>query len=312
VTRERGTFGVLSHLVLDVLVDGREAPGGAGLYAALGLRMATRGRVAPSAGVGRDFHAATAELFASWRLSAEALAVRSDSTPRTLITYHPDGGRSERSVLGDAHFAAHRPEVADLDPARSSLLGLYTFQDAEPGAWADIVALRRDTGCCLLWELSAVERGPRGWERVAGLLGEVDVVSLNVAEGEALVGHDRPEAIAGALVARGARVAVVRAGGDGSAVGDATTLLTVGAAAPRAVVDPTGAGNTYSGAFLGAWVETRSLESAARLAAAAASFAIEQVGPPPAPPAAELVAARARATEVTSASWPLAQGRIGA
>jgi sugar/nucleoside kinase (ribokinase family) len=306
------TFATLSHVVLDVLVGapgasaGTPMLGGAGLYAALGLRMATPARVVPCSGVGRDLFDEGRELFAAWDISADGLTARSDCTPRTLITYSPDGARSERSLLGDAHFAAHRPDVADLGPSRSSLAGLYTFQNADPATWADIIALRRPTGCPVLWELSATERGADGWARVAAIAAAVDVVSVNVDEGLGLLGTDDPARIARALVDAGAPVAVVRAGARGSAVADAATTLRVGSAPVGAIVDPTGAGNTYSGAFLAAWAHSGSLESAARTAAAAASFALEQTGPPARPPRQELVAARAARTQVT----PIAGGGL--
>ena len=46
------------------------------------------------------------------------------------------------------------------------------------------------------------------------------------------------------------------------------------------VVDPTGAGNAYCGAFLAGWVTTGDLRTAELYGAVAASFLVEQVGLP--------------------------------
>jgi sugar/nucleoside kinase (ribokinase family) len=286
----RLSYGVLSHLVVDVLATGGEQLGGAGLYAALGLRMSTRQGVIPSSGVGRDFLGAHGDFFARWELDVAGLDARSAQTPRTLVSYGRDGRREERSLLGDAHFESMAPRLADLPGTKP--LGLYVFQDAEPSRWCEVDALRRETGCPVLWELSALEHGPSGWHRVVARLSDVDIVSLNLDEAEALIGTRDPAAIVRRLIDRGAGIVALRAGERGSYVGSGAALLHVAPAPAARLVDPTGAGNAYSGAFLGAWVETGSLELAGRKAAVAASFVLEQLGPPPAPPAPELFASR--------------------
>jgi sugar/nucleoside kinase (ribokinase family) len=288
----RRAYGVLSHLVVDVLATGAEHPGGAGLYAAIGLRMSSRRGVVPSSGVGRDFLDAHARFFTRWDLDVSGLDARSRQTPRTLVTYRPDGSREERSLLGDAHFESMAPRLADLVDRGTNPVALYVFQDAEPSRWYDVDGLRRGTGCPVLWELSALEHGPAGWRRVAARLASVDIVSLNLDEADALIGTRDPAAIVRRFIDHGARVVALRAGERGSYVASAAALLRVAPAPAARLVDPTGAGNAYSGAFLGAWVETGSLELAGRTAATAASFVLEQPGPPPAPPAPERFSGR--------------------
>jgi sugar/nucleoside kinase (ribokinase family) len=298
----RPSYGVLSHLVVDVLATGGEHLGGAGLYAALGLRMSSRQGVVPSSGVGRDFLGAHADFFARWDLDAAGLDARSEQTPRTLVSYRPDGGREERSLLGDAHFASMAPRLADLVDHGTTPIGLYVFQDAEPSRWCDVDALRRGTGCPVLWELSALEHGPVGWRRVAVRLADVDIISVNLDEADALIGTRDPAAIVHKFISHGAKVVALRAGERGSYVASGAALLHVAPAPAARLVDPTGAGNAYSGAFLGAWVETGSLELAGRTAAAAASFVLEQLGPPPAPPAPERFASRLTEVSVITSS----------
>lgn len=310
----RPSYGVLSHLVVDVLATGGEHLGGAGLYAALGLRMSTRLGVVPSSGVGRDFLSAHADFFARWDLDVAGLDARSEQTPRTLVSYRPDGRREERSLLGDAHFESMAPRLADLVDNGTKPLALYVFQDAEPSRWCEVDALRRapvaaggrgaaGTGCPVLWELSALEHGPSGWRRVAARLAEVDIVSVNLDEAEALVGTRDPASIVRQFTDHGAGVVALRAGERGSYVASGAALLHVGPAPATRLVDPTGAGNAYSGAFLGTWVETGSLELAGRTAAAAASFVLEQLGPPPAPPAVERFASRLSEVSVAAHKW---------
>jgi sugar/nucleoside kinase (ribokinase family) len=265
--------------------------------------------VLPCSGVGEDLLAAHAEFFERWNLDVAGLAARSARTPRTIVSYHPDGRRDERSLFGDAHFDSMTPRPDDLAETGATLIGLYTFQHSSSQQWPEIVALRRRTGCPVLWELSALDRGPIGWRRVAGLLSEVEVISLNIDEGEALTGSDDPREIIARFVSRGASIVIIRAGEHGSYVGSARHVIRLDTAPSGAIADPTGAGNTYSGAFLSAWVSTGSLELAGRTAAAAASFMLEQFGPPSSPPDAKELARRAAATRVEPAGSACAVAR---
>lgn len=294
------TFAALAHVVIDVLTapgrsESAEYLGGAGLYAAIGLRMGTRDPVVPLSGVGVDLLDRHGDFFARWELDTTGLDARSARTPRTMVTYHRDGGRHEQSLLGEAHFASMAPRLTQLADGDACPSGLYVFHDADPRRWFDVIARRRATGCVVMWELSADERGPAGWRWVVDILSDVDIVSVNVDEARALVGDRGPGETVALFVRGGASIVVLRAGEHGSYVGTASMLLHI-APTPAAIVDPTGAGNTYSGAFLGTWVATGSLERAGRTAAAAASFVLEQFGPPPTPPTPEGFARRLAAT----------------
>jgi sugar/nucleoside kinase (ribokinase family) len=176
---------------------------------------------------------------------------------------------------------------------RGDLIGLYTFQESLSPKWAELMAARRELDFVLLWELSAIDHGADGWRHVVARLDAVDIVSLNRAEGRSLTGCEDPYEVAVRFIQHGARVVIVRDGANGSYVASDDQLLHANALLPTQLVDPTGAGNAYSGAFLGAWATGRSLEEAIRVAGAAASFMLEQHGPPDTPPNPELVVERA-------------------
>ena len=84
----------------------------------------------------------------------------------------------------------------------------------------------------------------------------------------------------------GASIAALRLGEKGSLVGQrgAPDLITVPPVPVPRIIDQTGAGNTYCGAFLVGWVETGDLRMAGCYGAVAASFSLEVTGiadPPP-------------------------------
>jgi sugar/nucleoside kinase (ribokinase family) len=121
----------------------------------------------------------------------------------------------------------------------------------------------------------------------------VDIVSPNLLEARLLYGHDEPSALVRAMLADGAKIAALRMGEAGSLVGTqgSETLLDLPAVPVPAVIDQTGAGNAYCGAFLVGWVETGNVRTAARYAGVAASFTLEVVGVPEPPPDLEQVRA---------------------
>lgn len=109
------------------------------------------------------------------------------------------------------------------------------------------------------------------------------IFSLNQLEAESLVGPGEPAELARRLAAAGAQVVTLRCGAAGSVVHRADSGESYHIPALRTqVVDPVGAGNAYSGAFLAGWAQTRDLRLAGLYGAVAASFLVEQVGLPPA------------------------------
>jgi sugar/nucleoside kinase (ribokinase family) len=91
---------------------------------------------------------------------------------------------------------------------------------------------------------------------------------------------DDPAALVRAMLDDGAKIAALRLGEAGSLVGqrESGPLLKIPAVPVPEIVDQTGAGNTYCGAFLVGWLETGDLKTAACYGAVAASFALEVIG----------------------------------
>lgn len=110
------------------------------------------------------------------------------------------------------------------------------------------------------------------------LLRQVDIVSPNLLEAQSLYGLERANALVDAMLDDGAPVVVLRMGENGSIAATPDERVTLPAYPIEPVVDVTGAGNTYCGAFLAAWSRHKDLAFAACAGATAASFAIEQIG----------------------------------
>ncbi len=193
-----------------------------------------------------------------------------------------DGKRTEIFRVEVLEPFVYAPTPERLPAAYHRAGAVYLLTDAAPlPAWRALFPRAP-----LLWEpLQQYMVAQNAGEFRAGLP-LVDIVSPNYLEAAQVYGDDDPAALVRAMLADGVQVAVLRMGAEGSLVGQRgqETLLRVPAVPVPEVIDQTGAGNTYCGAFLVGWVETGDLLTAACYGAVAASFSLEVTGvadPPP-------------------------------
>jgi sugar/nucleoside kinase (ribokinase family) len=156
--------------------------------------------------------------------------------------------------------------------------GVYLFHNHDLGYWDEVAQFRRTFSGPLLWEVSSdscrLEHRDAVWDRFQA----VDILSVNEAEAFALLGTADLATAIGELRHAGLTV-LLRRGANGSLVLNKGEVYAVGTA-PTQAQDPTGGGNSYSGAFLAAYAHTGELGCAARTAAAAASVVVAAPGSP--------------------------------
>jgi sugar/nucleoside kinase (ribokinase family) len=278
-------YAILSHVIIDDVehADGSTEtghPGGAGTYAAAGAALlAEPGQVGIVASVGATEWDALAAEFRRLGVSTDSLTSVASPTPRSLLRYFADGEREEIPRHGQDHFNAMTPLPKDISQEWDALQGLYVFHDSDQQFWTDIRSYTSEHPLTVLWEVSADACRPDNWEAVAVILESVDIFSINRSEALALCGTDSLPTAAARLRGTGATV-LLRLGENGSMGlrGDETVCVLPAASV---VVDPTGGGNSYSGAALVAHIESRGdLEMTVRLASSAASRIISQFGLP--------------------------------
>lgn len=305
-TEKGPAFLVFSHVVIDDIRDTR-APtvsnvlGGAGSYAAVGQSFITlpNETVGLVSGIGDDFPADWFDDLAASRVDTAGLFAFDPFTPRTRIDYRDDGERTEHPLHGVDHFLRAAPSITTMPSSFSAPRGIYVFHTIAPQFWADLRVLKKMTASTVLWELNADCCVPELLPEVLQQLDAVDIVSLNTTEMGALfdvVGElnaDLIERAAQTLLSAGPSAVIVRGGSDGAMVVTATGVWT-SRPVPSPVVDPTGAGNAFSGAFTAAWASTGGdVSRSLRAGMAASALTIGQYGPPlPIGPAARSAFAR--------------------
>ncbi|KAF6843583.1 PfkB family carbohydrate kinase [Colletotrichum musicola] len=296
-------FVSLGMVVLDEIhfPDGRvlrDVPGGSGFYATLGARLAVPQNRASSVCclvvAGDDFPAAVARQIEGWGAEVRVQRVEGASSTRGLLRYEDD-------VFGAKTFRYTSPPLrTDVKTLPDRLLQssvVHTLASPEDVTQQALDLRSLGARPLIAWEPSPLHcaGASAGHARAAGY---VDVVSPNDAEVLAMYGisldaagpYDRAAVercamgLAGDEVSsnRG-RVVVIRCGAQGCLTfsrGRPIWLPAFHGPGSGKVVDATGAGNSFLGAFAVGLRGTGDAVLASAYGAVAASFVVEQVGPP--------------------------------
>jgi hypothetical protein len=154
--------------------------------------------------------------------------------------------------------------------------GFYLLQgSAEMRAWRSVL---KGT---VLWEPLQQIMTTENAASIREVLHEcnIDIVSPNLVEAQAVYGECSPDELVNALLNDGAKCVALRMGALGSIVANQSgERHHIDAVSIVEIVDQTGAGNTYCGAFLTGLLQRKSLREAGAMGAVSASFCLEQVG----------------------------------
>jgi sugar/nucleoside kinase (ribokinase family) len=235
-------LAVIGHITRDVVAGAAPRPGGAVFYSGRAL-----------ARLGADAHVAASCAREDWEvllphLERFSLPVTWYESPTTAsYSFHYEGDR--RIMRQDAVGEPWSPQQA-LEAARDARwihVGALVRTDFPEETLA---ALARDDRRLLVDAQGLVRTADLGALRTDGAIGEVlryvDILKLNDEEAETLVGSVDPRAL-GAL---GVPEVLLTLGSQGSCVVTSSGAEEVPAAELATDVDPTGAGDTYSAAYL--------------------------------------------------------------
>jgi sugar/nucleoside kinase (ribokinase family) len=196
---------------------------------------------------------------------------------RAWQLFEEDGMRRElyRVVEVAPFILGAQPEHLPIEYRSSQ--AFYFLQGFEGmRAWREAV------NGIVLWEPLQQVMIPGSRESVRDILQSypIDILSPNLAEARAVYGDLPPEKLLNTMFDDGAQIAALRMGENGSLVGKKTLddWYHIPAIPVSKVVDTTGAGNTYCGAFLWGIMNGLPAWEAGAAGAVAASFCIEQIG----------------------------------
>ena len=255
--------------------DRERIVGGSGTYCSLAASFFTRPRVVGV--VGRDFPRKTLAQLKARGVDLEGLRVKAGKTFHWEGKYEDDPNRRTTLRTDLNVFADFRPEVparyrnarivylANLNPEHHGFV-LDQFRKPAVVAMDTIRLWIESTRTALLKEL-----------------GRIDIFFANDEEARLITGEMNLISAGKALVGLGPSLVLLKKGEHGALVFGRDFVFGVLAHPCEHVIDPTGAGDSFAGGFLGYLDRTRGLSvrdvrRAAVYGSVMASFAIEDFG----------------------------------
>jgi sugar/nucleoside kinase (ribokinase family) len=193
---------------------------------------------------------------------------------RAWQIFESDGTRRELYRMSDTAPFIAGAQPGDLPTDYQGCRAFYLLQSVD-----GIRAWRNAVSGMILWEplQQMMIPGHRGLIRQILQDCQIDIISPNLSEAEAIYGRLSPDEVVDEMLNDGACIVALRMGAQGSIVASHEGRYRIPAVAVNLVIDQTGAGNTYCGAFLLGAMQGRTLQEAGLMAAVSASFCLEQV-----------------------------------
>jgi sugar/nucleoside kinase (ribokinase family)/fructoselysine-6-P-deglycase FrlB-like protein len=277
---------VIGNLTVDDVVHPNgettmASPGGNTIYAATGALIWGLS-VGAVARVGADFPVAALDRLRGAGLDTGGLRPIEGPTVRNWVIYEHDGHRSwvYRTPPERRLEVAPRPEDipagwTDQKQGRTPVVHVASMPF---GAAARIVGHLRADGRRAIVTLDTHEAWSAGRDEVLALARRVDVFVPSHEELAAIVGYDDPERACRELEAEGVQAVVVKCGEKGAVVSSPGGPPVRIAPPSVAVLDATGAGDTFCGGLAAGIAFGESLVVAAQRGAATAGAALGASG----------------------------------
>ncbi|MCS7120231.1 MAG: carbohydrate kinase family protein [Nitrososphaerota archaeon] len=273
-----GNFSI-DHIFLPQNWRARRRLGGSATYVSLAAKN-LGSNVSVVSKVGEDFPQRYIQWLKRRGIDLSSLQIiKGDSTTRYLLCYSETGMR--RLILKCKGPVIRDEEIESVSEARALHIAPIAGEISS-------TALRRVVGRGMI-----VSVDPQGFLRSFMQGGEVylegrfgyeafrgaDIIKASEDEAEAITGTTDLQKSIDILSDADVRIIMVTRGVSGSILRLYDRTYLVPAAEPRKVVDTTGSGDVFIGAFLAEYVRGEDILWCASVASAAASFIIEKVGP---------------------------------
>jgi sugar/nucleoside kinase (ribokinase family) len=253
-----------------------EALGGSASYFSLSARHFAPVRIV--AVVGEDFPAEHRRSFESRGIDLDGLEVAPGRTFRWRGEYSAELGHAHTLETQLNVFSTFHPRLSDAHRATPFVF----LANIDPELQLEVVRQVRRPRLTVSDTMNYwIARRP---DRVLDVLREVDVALLNEEEARALAGETQVARAADRLLEQGARAVIIKQGEHGALYRSREDRFMTPAYPVTGLCDPTGAGDSFAGGFLG-WLarcgrrDGEALRQALACGAAMASFAIEAFSP---------------------------------
>lgn len=253
--------------------------GGAGIYALAGIKLWSDS-VEIVTGVGEDY----LEIYGDWykqnKLSTNGLKVRTKKTPHNIITYFENGEREEKPLYGPDHYLNIEVKPEDLEEYFISSKGIYIFKNSNKEFWDKILKMKSIGSAKVMWEIANDATYYENKQKVKEIAKQIDVFSINRTEAFNLLGTKDMNNVIEELIGWDIPLIFLRRGKEGAYIISKGEICEVPSLSNVNVVDPTGGGNSSSGAVLYGFCEGKTPLEAGIMGSISAGMCLEQYGVP--------------------------------
>lgn len=260
----------------------KKTAGGAGIYALCGIRLWS-GSVMPVTGMGRDYKSLYGPWYRRSGISMEGLILKDEKTPYNIIRYFENGERTETPLYGPEHYKRMEAAPQDLEPYFKTAKGIYLFKNSDGKFWNELLPMAEGRNAAVMWELANDSACPQCLKEVQSIAEHIDLFSINFTESCQLFGVDTLEEVIARFrswVGKGLNMIFLRRGFRGAVMITPESVSFVPPVKGVKVIDPTGGGNSSSGAVLYGYCSGYSPGEAGIMGSISAAMCLEQFGIP--------------------------------
>jgi ribokinase len=186
--------------------------------------------------------------------------------------------KGEKSIIQSPHMQTTKIENLDIDEyyiANSKLLHT-TLIHPNISREAFKISKKHDVKISIDLESQIAQRG---WNNLKDLLLKADILIPNKKGAQIITKTQSPEEAAKILVKKGINIVIITLGSRGVLITTPDYQKRINAYSVDKIVDTTGAGDTFNGAFsIGYWINGWGLEKSCKYGMAAASLKIQKLG----------------------------------
>mgnify|MGYP001159397875 FL=1 len=223
--------------------------------------------------VGNDFPSEGHTLYQSYASDLSDLKIAEGKTFRWGGRYHKNWDDRDTLFTELGVFSDFRPVLTESNKNRSHIL----LANIHPELQYSVILQNQNPDATIvidtmnLW----IETTLASLEKV---LSASNILLINESEAFLLTNESDIKSAAHSLLRMGLEAVVIKKGSRGAELFSLTEHITVGAFPVRNVIDPTGAGDVFAGAFVASLANEDSKETALLNASASASISIESFG----------------------------------
>jgi len=186
--------------------------------------------------------------------------------------------KGEKTIIQSPHMQTTKIEGKDLNEAYIANSKLLHTTIIHQKVTEKAIEIAKKNNVKISIDLES-QIALRGWDNLKKVLLNADILLPNKEGAKTITNSNNPEKAAAILVKKGIPIVIITLGSNGVLITTKEFQKRIPTYTINNIVDTTGAGDTFSGAFsLAYWIKGWDLEKSCKYANAAASLKIQKLG----------------------------------